>query len=412
VRILHVDKFLYRRGGAEAYMLDVAAMQRAAGHEVAFLATAHPENEPSRYASSFPRFVELNPPPPSLKAKVSAVGRMLWSVEARASMERVLDDFRPDVVHLHNVYHHLSPSVLRPLRKRAVPTVMTLHDFKLACPTHRFMANGAVCEACLGRHFHNAILKRCNEGSLGASAVNAVELTMHTYTGAYDPVHIFLCPSRFMLEKMRAARVFTHRLQWVPSFVDAASIDVKRSPGGAIAYVGRLWEEKGVDVLIQAAGIAAADLDVAGDGPELGRLEALAARVGGGRIRFHGHLPPPRVQELIRAAAVTVLPSRAYENLPIAILESFACAVPVVGTAHGGIPELIDPGDDGELVPPNDPRAMAAALRPFLEDPQHAFAMGRSGRRKVEERFSPAGHLALLMDAYAQAAARAGRGGS
>lgn len=407
MKILHVNKFLYRRGGAESYMLDVAATQREAGHDVAFLATAHPQNEPSRYASSFPRFVELDPPPPSLKGKASAVGRMLWSREARTSMERVLDDFRPDVVHVHNIYHHLSPSVLQPLQRRGVPTVMTLHDFKLACPTHRFMASGAVCEACLGRRFHNAVLKRCRDGSLGASAVNAVELAVHTYTGAYGPIHVFVCPSRFMLEKMRAARVFPDRLLWVPNFVDTGSVEVKREPGGGVAYVGRLWQEKGVDVLIEAAALLDVDLEVAGDGPERARLEALAARLGKGRVHFHGHLPASRVQELIRSAAVTVMPSRAYENMPIAILESLACAVPVVGTAHGGIPELIDPGCDGELVPPNDPRALAAAIARFLDDPRRAFSMGRAGRRKVEERFSPSHHLELLMDSYARAADRA-----
>jgi len=411
VRILHVNKFLYRRGGAEAYMLDVAAMQREAGHIVEFLATAHPENEPSRYASLFPRFVELNPPPASIGGKASAVGRMLWSREARVSMERVLEDFRPDVVHVHNVYHHLSPSVLQPLRKRSVPAVMTLHDFKLACPTHRFMANGAVCEACLGRRFHNAILKRCNGGSLGASVVNAVELAVHTYTRAYDPVDLFACPSRFLLEKMRAGKVFPARLRWVPNFVDAASIETKHEPGGAIVYAGRLSEEKGVDVLVEAAGILRAHLDVVGDGPEREMLETLAMKTNGERTRFHGSVPPARVHELMRSAAVSVMPSRAYENMPIAILESMACAVPVIGTALGGISEMIDPGRDGELVPANDPHAMAAALRSFLESPEHAFAMGKAGRRKVDERFSPQDHLARLMDAYALATAHAGRKG-
>src|SRR5437870_3534328 len=112
MRILHVNKFLYRRGGAESYMESVAELQEAAGHQVAFFGMSHPANEPQPYASRFPSYVEFEPPPPTLVGRGRAFGRMLWSPSARRGMDAVVGDFRPDVVHLHNVYHHLSPSVL------------------------------------------------------------------------------------------------------------------------------------------------------------------------------------------------------------------------------------------------------------------------------------------------------------
>src|SRR5262245_48147585 len=142
MRILHVNKFLYRRGGAESYMADLGDAQRAAGHEVEVFGMAHPANPPLRLERHFPADLELDPPPAGVAGKVMAVGRMLWSTSARRGIEAVVDDFQPDLVHLHNIYYHLSPSILGPLARRRVPMVMTLHDYKLACTTYQFLDHG------------------------------------------------------------------------------------------------------------------------------------------------------------------------------------------------------------------------------------------------------------------------------
>jgi glycosyltransferase involved in cell wall biosynthesis len=409
MRILHVNKFLYRRGGAESYMLDLASRQEASGHEVAFFSTRHPENQSSLFEAFFPDYIELNPPPASWPERARAAARILYSRSAEVGFTRVLDRFRPDIVHLHNIYHHLSPSVLRPLRPRAVPAVMTLHDFKLACPTHRFMANGRVCEACVPRRFYMASLKRCHEGSLSMSTLNGVELAAHTLFRMYDPIDLLVCPSRFMVEKMTAAHVFPKRLRWIPNFVDASAIEAKDVPGGGVAYAGRLSEEKGVETLVRAAPEVDAPIDVVGAGPDRASLEHLAERLGAPNVTFHGHLGGDAVHRLVRGAAVAVMPSRGYENAPMGILEAFACGVPVVGTAHGGIPELIDPGVDGDLVPPGDETALAASLSRFTADPERAFGLGKAARRKVQAAFSPDEHLERLDGVYREAVAMAGR---
>ena len=413
MRILHVNKFLYRRGGAEGYMLDVAALQRAAGHEVAHFGMAHPQNEPMPYAAHFPSHVEFEPAPSGAAGKVRGMGRMMWSRSARRGVEAVLDDFRPDVVHLHNIYHQLSPSVLAPIRDRALPAVMTLHDYKLACPTYRFLDHGRPCEACLTHRFWEPLRRRCNAGSLAASAVNAVELSVHTLTGAYAPVGIFACPSRFLEAKMRQGRVFPDRLRWNPNFVDVNGIRVATEPGkGRVAYAGRLSDEKGVDTLIAAvAATPGLEVDIAGEGPIRPSLEAQAAELGvAARVRFLGRLGLPAVHDLLRASSVAVCPSRWYENMPLAILEAFACGVPVVGTGLGGIPELIEPGVDGAIVPPNDARALGAALRDLADDPVRAHALGAAGRAKVERDFSSDAHLERLWRLYDEACERVAGG--
>ncbi|MGZ8578434.1 MAG: glycosyltransferase, partial [Actinomycetota bacterium] len=161
MKILHVNKFLYRRGGAEGYMFDVAARQEAAGHEVAFFGMDHPENEPMRYRRAFPSYREFEPPPPSAKGKVEAFGRMLWSSSAARGIGEVLEDFGADIAHLHNIYHQLSPSILWALRRHDVPAVMTLHDYKLVCPTYRLLDHGQLCEACLPRRLWSPVVRRC-----------------------------------------------------------------------------------------------------------------------------------------------------------------------------------------------------------------------------------------------------------
>ncbi len=403
-----MNKFLYRRGGAEGYMLDVASLQERAGHEVAFFAMRHPENLEARYERWFPSQMDFDPAPSELGGRLRGSGRLLWSTSAARGMNEVLADFRPDVVHLHNIYHQLSPSILQPVRRRRIPAVMTLHDYKLACPTYRFIDHGEICEACLPHRFWEPIARRCNGGSLAASALNAVEMTLHTFGRAYGPVQIFACPSRFLLGKMEAGRVFPDRLRWIPNFVDLDAFTPKQEPGGDVVFAGRLSDEKGVDVLVEAvAGRSDLRLDVAGDGPARPRLETLAAERGAAdRIRFHGRLAADALQDLLRSASVAVVPSRWYENMPLAVLEAFASGLPVVGTALGGVPELIEPGVDGAIVAPNDPAALGETLAAFVGEPERSMTLGRNARAKAEREYSPAVHMERLDALYAEAATR------
>ena len=408
MRILHANKFLFRAGGAESYLLELSAVQARSGHQIAHFAMSHTENQPSEFERFFPSQASFRPAPDSRLGKVKLTGRLLYSPSARKGMEQVIRQFRPDVVHLHNIYHHLSPSILRPLAARRIPAVMTLHDYKLACPTYGFFANGRPCEACLGGRFYWAVIKRCNDGSMGASAVNALELTLHTATRAYAPVHLFACPSRFMLQKMTSAGVFPDRLRWIPLFVEAKTIVSKEQPGGGVVFVGRLSGEKGVDVLIQAAAGVGMPLDIAGEGPNRSALEKMSRRLGA-NVRFHGRLPRSKVLELIRSSSVLALPSRSYENQPLAVLEAFACGVPVVASDIGGIPELIQPGEDGFLVDPGDVGGFARVLAKLVDRPGRALEMGRAGRWKVETQFSPEKHTRRLEALYEEAASLAGR---
>lgn len=405
MRILHVNKFLYRRGGAESYMLDLAALQARAGHDVEFFAMAHPENLPARFAGWFPAHVELEPGPSSLGGQIRAGGRVLWSNSARRGIARVVEDFQPDVVHLHNVYHQLSPSVLDPLRRSGIPAVMTLHDYKLACPNYQFLDHGALCQACLDGGFRQAVRRRCKGDSLPASALCAAESWLHRRTGAYGPVARFVCPSQFLLGRMARAGVFPERLRRVRHFIDLSQCEPKREAGGDVVFAGRLSPEKGVDTLIAAIGRLGptAVLRVAGEGPDGDGLRALADDLAPGRVIFYGRLGKADVEALLRAACVVAVPSRWYENQPMIVLEALGLGVPVVASDIGGLPELVETGLNGALVPPEDDEQLAAALAGLLARPGRALAMGRAARAEVASGHSPRVHLGRLEEIYHEA---------
>lgn len=415
MRVLHVNKFLYRKGGAEGYMLDLAELQRDQGHEVAYFGMDHPDNEgPQPYQRYFPSHVELEPPPPGRRERVEVSGRMIWSTSSRRGIEHVLREFQPDLVHCHNIYHQLSPSILEPMRRAGVPCVMTLHDYKLACPSYQLLDHGELCQACVTTSPMTAAKRRCKDGSLGASALLAIESTLHRAIRAYSPVDVFVSPSRFLADVMTRAGVFPERMRVVNHFVDVDSTPVKEQPGGPFVFAGRLSHEKGIDVLIDAVALAGpgVELDIAGDGPVRAELEAQAARLAPGRIRFHGRLAKPELQQLVRRATAGVVPSRWHENQPMTVLEAFGAAVPIIATDLGGLPELVRDGVDGLVVPAEQAQALADAMDRMAADPAWAFGLGQAARARVLADFSTRAHLERLGQAYDEATEhrRAGRG--
>jgi glycosyltransferase involved in cell wall biosynthesis len=409
MRILHVNKFLYRAGGAEGYMFDVAELQRAAGHDVTFFGMQDDRNEPLPYADAFAPHVTLDPMPPGVRVRLTTASRMYWNRPAASGLATVLDEFRPDVVHLHNIYHQLSPSILRPIAERDVPAVMTLHDYKLVCPTYLMLDHGKLCDACVGGHFSQAVRRRCKDGSLTQSLLLASEVALHHRLGAYGPIRVFVCPSRFMLDTMRRGGVYPDRLRHLPHFAHVGSAPAAQSTTTepVVLFAGRLSEEKGPDVIVRAAARLPEGLrvEIAGDGPRRAELERLAADVAPGRVHFHGRLPKDQLDARLAACRVVVVPSRCHENQPMSILEAYGFGTPVVASRLGGIPELVVEGTTGLLVEPDDPAALAAAVAEIAEAPERAAGMGRAGRALVEERFTPDIHLAGLDRLYQEAGA-------
>ena len=406
MKVLLINKFLYPRGGSETCLFDTARILEAAGHEVAFFGMAHPENPRLRAPAATVSFVDFDAAR-SWSAKARAAGRILYSFEARRALDAFVRAVRPDIAHLHNIHHQLSPSILPVLARNRIPAVMTLHDYKVVCPAYRLWVRGDVCEECRGGRYGRAVVRKCVRDSRTKSLLNAVEMGLHhRLLRSYDAVDVFISPSRFLQEKVRAMG-FGGTVVYLPNPVETDGVEP--SPGWeeeSIVAFGRLSREKGLDVLIAAADGLGVPVKIFGDGPETEKLRAMAAGLPGARVLFGGPLPRAELHREVRKAMLTVVSSTWYENAPYAVLESFALGKPVVGARIGGLPELVRDGETGWTFEPGNAADLRAKLRACLDRPEEVRAAGRAARAVAKRERSPAAYLRGLLELYGRAAER------
>ena len=393
-----VHTFHYPRGGDSTYTRTLTGLLEGAGHAVAPLAMRHPENEPSTWEARFPPWIDLRRAETPLE-RLRVARELLWSSTAARATRELIADFRPDVAHLQHVHRHLTPSVLDPLNAAGIPVVWTVHDYELICPEGHLFTQGAPCERCRdGRYLQHALQHRCKWGAPLPSAIAALEKHLHRWRRVWERVDRFLCPSAFLARKLVEFGVPAERVQVQPNplLPGAPPAD---TPGEGWLYAGRLTEEKGVEVVLAAARLLPGRrLRICGDGPLLPVLRDAAAELPW--VELLGHLPPARMQAELQQARVVVVPSRWYENFPYAVLEAQAAGRAVVASAIGGIPEQITDGQDGRLVPPNDPAALANAVAALLDNPEQAAALGRAGAARVRQNLRPDDHLRAILGTY------------
>ncbi len=409
MRLLGVHRLHHRKGGAEGVHLDHLALFRQRGWTCAEFAMDHPDNEASEWRGYFPAEFA----PRSDLAGLKALPRFFHSSEARRQFSRLLEDFRPDVIHAHGVYHHLTNSILKPARDRGIPIVYTLHDYKLICPAYHFYTErSGVCEKCRGGRQWNCLTNRCTHGSLAMDALYALDGLVQWHSGALrEAAARFVGPCRFIVEKFAEHGFPREKLRYVPNFFESAD-DAAVSPadvaairaahGRHILYFGRLSPEKGLDVLIDAAASAGASLVIVGDGPKRAELEA-QARTLGSRCVFTGHLKGAALWAHVEAASAVALPSVWYEIAPKSILEAQARARPIVTTEIGGLPELVEDGVTGLVVKPGDRVGLAGALRRLLTMSEVDLArMGAKGREQAVASFTRDRYYREMTGIYAE----------
>lgn len=399
--LLSINNYYYPRGGAETVFLEHNRLLRDEGWRVVPFSMRHPKNLESRWAEFFVDEIELGRSY-SFGEKLERASKVIYSFEARRKLNRLLASVSFDICHLHNIYHHLSPSILGLLRRRRIPAVLTVHDLKMACPAYTMMTHDGVCERCKGGRLGNVIKHRCIKGSLALSSVAYVEARLHRFLNTYvTNVDRFVIPSRFCLDKLAEWGMPRDKLVHIPNFVDADKFEVRRRVDGPFLYFGRLSREKGAETLVRAAAVAKVPLRIAGTGPEEGRLRALAERLGA-RVEFLGHLGERPLKTAIAEARATVLPSECYENAPMSVLESYASGVPVVGADIGGIGEMIREETTGLTFPSGSVDALAERLRWFSDATDgKVLEMGQAARAWVDGEFTRKHYRGRMRQLYA-----------
>ena len=394
MKILLANKFFFRNGGSEVVMFQERDYLLASGHQVVDFSMRDERNLPSDYAD---QFIERQDYRGGGKwSKLKSAASMIHSPEAVRRISALIQATRPDLVHCHNIYHQLTPSIIGAAKKLGIPVVLTLHDYKPVCPVYNRLSQGKPCSACIDGDFTQVMKRRCADGSLGKSALLYAEAAVQRMLGNYEQVDAFIAPSRFMQESI-SHRIPVEKVRLLYNGMDTEGVHGTGADDGYALYLGRLSAEKGVDTLLQAhaSSLNGWKLVVAGTGP----LEA-ELRLTYKHASFIGHVTGDRLREVIDRASVVVVPSEWYENCPMSVLEAMAYGKPVVGSRMGGIPELVLDGETGFLFEAGSVDGLRACLDQLMQDGNLRRRLGANARQRVQADFSIDGHNTGLMDIY------------
>jgi glycosyltransferase involved in cell wall biosynthesis len=409
MKILLVNKFFYLRGGAEAAMFDTARLLKEYGHQVLFFSMRHPCNLDSPYTPYFVSPVDFDRPA-SLIHKARSSLRIVYSFEACRNLDRLLRAERPDIVHLHNIHHQLSPSIIQTINNHLLPAVLTLHDYKMVCPVYTLFSRGKVCERCRRRRFYHCLLNKCRWGSRSKSLLNMIEMYLHhSLLHIYDRVDGFISPSLFLKNKL-GEMGFKRTIHYLPHFINLADYELSRTSGdGSFVYSGRLSPEKGLPVLFRAVEGLDCRVKIIGEGPLRSVLERQIQDRSLTNVSLLGYKSPEDLRREIRNSMAVILPSEWYENNPRSVIEAFALSKPVIGARIGGIPELVSDGRTGLLFEPGDSEDLRRRILDLIGDPEKARRLGQEARALAERQFRPEEHYQGLMRIYEQAMAQGNR---
>jgi glycosyltransferase involved in cell wall biosynthesis len=395
VRVLLLHNRYQLAGGEDAVVQAEMALLASRGHAVSLLQVS-------------------NESIGGLVSQVRAAGRAIYSTAAERDVAREVARVHPDVVHVHNFFPLLSPSVYRACRRAGVAVVQTLHNFRLLCPNAIFFRDGSPCEDCLGRSVAwPGVVHGCYRGSRVATAPVAAMLAIHRAVRTWSKlVDVYVAPTRFVREKFIQGGFAPEQIDVKPHFVSGDPTPGDGQGGYALA-VGRISEEKGFRTLLAAWERLHADvpLKIVGDGPLLEELREGSRPLRG--VEWVGRAPPDEVRRLMQRAQMLVVPSLWYETFALVVIEAFAAGLPVVAARHGALAELVSHGRTGVHFEPGNASELAAAVDGLASRPGDLSALRRNARAEFDAKYDPARNYTALMRTYARAleVARARAGG-
>lgn len=388
MKILLVHNSYQQPGGEDVVYQRERDLLKAAGHEVLEYQRSNSEIEDY-----------------SIVRRVTLFGRTVWAPDSYRDFTKLLRE-EPEIVHVHNSFPLISPSIYWACRNARVPVVQTVHNYRLLCAESNFFRDGKPCEDCLKGGHWQGVIHGCYRDSRLQTAAVALMLTVHharkTWT---EMVDCYIALTAFSRSRYLEGGFPADLMKVKPNFVDPDP--GKRPDDGSYAlFVGRLDEQKGVRTLLRAWAQmpASATLRIVGDGPSRPQLEAMAQ--GYSNVEFLGWLPRERVFESMKGARFLVFPSEWYENLPLAIIEAFACGVPVLASGLGAMQELVEHGRTGLLFRPGDPEDLARTMVHAWNQREYMVRLGHQARREYETKYTAAANYRQLIDIYTQVLAK------
>ena len=381
MKIVIVHNHYQQAGGEDTVVRAERELLQKAGHEVS-------------------SFEVSNDPIGSLASQVGVGFQVVYSFSRRQELREVLKTNAPDVVHVHNFFPLLTPSIYDACADLGVPVVQTLHNYRLLCPRGFFMRDGKICEECLYKGPFHGVRYGCYRGSRLQTLPVALMLAFHRWRRTwYDRVNRFVVLTEFAREKFIQAGFGAQQLVVKPNFVTLPRQASKQ--GGEYAlFVGRLSAEKGVETFLGAwRDLNGMPLKVVGDGPLLDRVISS----GPTAMEVLGRQSHSDTLSLMAEALFLILPAVCSEGFPMVIAEAMACGRPVVASRLGAMAEIIDDGRTGLLFEPGNASDLADKARWLLAHPQQAEEMGRNAREEYEKKYTPELNYKMLLQIYEMA---------
>ena len=404
IKVLMINNCHYRRGGADVVYLNTGDLMESRGHNVAYFSTKSQYNYPAPYSEFFVRDIDalqLN-----FVEQLVFMPRKLYSWEASRNLKKIIDHFQPDLAHIHLYKGGLTAAILPVLRKKKIPTVITLHDYSLLCPRNIMIdGDGNICERCLTATRLNCIYHRCNRKNLYYSIVNYVEFVLNN--NIFKPKNYFnriICVSKFNYLKHSSHPLFRERFLHLYNFYPLLSqSNPNTEKGSYFLFYGRLAPEKGVMTLINTWKRLGKEvqLKIIGEGAMSAMIKDEIKNNNLKNIEFLGFRKGEELFSYIREASFILVPSEWYENNPLTIVEAYSSGKPVIGSNIGGIPELIIEEKTGYLFSMGDSMELEAKINKAMQLTDSEYLeMSETAYRFACDKFSEKNHYRDLLSIY------------
>ena len=377
-------------------MLYLGEHLRKIGHEVEYFGMYDEKNTVGNSAEKYTKNMDFHSKGLS---RFLYPFKIIYSFEARKKIMRVIDNFKPDIVHMNNINFQLTPSIIYGIKKKGIPIVQTVHDYQMVCPNHLLynFEKNTPCEKCVRGSYINCIKNKCIHGSAVKSILGVIEAKIYSLLRTYKKVDLFVCPSNFLENKLLSAKgYYEGKTRTIHNFIDKNKFtNTDRKEESYIVFVGRLSKEKGIEYIAKTAKLLPQYTFVtAGSGPDEDVLKDIP------NIRLEGFLTGDNLTKLMGNAKVLLLPSVCYENCPLSILEAHCMGVPVVTMNSGGMAELVKDGITGTLVNEPTPEAIALKLRETIENKDYYNTLIENCKNERDNILSVETYCDILIEEY------------
>lgn len=416
MRVVVCHKYFFINSGPERYMFTINKEIEKNGHTVIPFSVLSTKNEATPYSKYFIsppggdpdsygsfKAMKLNP-----ISSIKVAARAVYSTEAKRKFEQLIQNEKPDIVYILNIFSYISPSILDVCRKYQIPAIMYLPSYDLQCVANTFLRDGKPCTLCkTGSHIH-ALKYKCNQGSMPATIAKVIALYTHNMLNIYRDVYTFVTPSSFMRKQMIEGGFPEAKVKHIPIYADTTKYIPSDNRGSNILYFGRISKEKGVHVLLEAYKLlrnkipqeACPPLHIVGSGDTayIEDLKQEYQRIEG--ISFPGFMEADEMAEEIQNSLFMVHPAIWFDNTPIAVYESFACAKPVIASDIGSLPEQVITERRGLLFEPNNSQALMEAMLRFINNPDEVKKFGTQAYEDLQNYYGVEKHYQSLMELF------------